>query len=239
MTALAWVTALVVTYFAATVQGVVGLGFAMVSVPILALIDPSLAPVPQLLITLPLTVAMAWRERSHLSLRGVGWIVTGRVPGAVLGVALLAMATQAALELMIAGLVLVAVAIIASGVHVKRTPGTQFGAGLFSGASGLIASIGGPPLALLYTRDEGPIVRSNLAAVFTIGLSITIVARIVSGNMTWSDARVAAILFPALVAGYLTSLVLKDRWSQSAVRNGILILSLAGAAGLIGRVLLG
>lgn len=239
MTALAWVAALIVTYFAAAVQGVVGLGFAMVSVPILALIDPSLAPVPQLLITMPLTLAMAWRERNHLSLRGVGWIVTGRVPGAMLGVVLLTLATQAALELMIAGLVLVAVAIIAAGVHVRRTPGTQFGAGLFSGVSGLVASIGGPPLALLYTRDEGPTVRSNLAAVFTIGLSITIVARVVSGNMTWSDARVAAILFPALVAGYLTSLAVKDRWSQSAVRNGILILSLAGAMGLIGRVLLG
>lgn len=239
MTALAWVAALIVTYFAAAVQGVVGLGFAMVSVPILALIDPSLAPVPQLLITMPLTLAMAWRERNHLSLRGVGWIVTGRVPGAMLGVVLLTLATQAALELMIAGLVLVAVAIIAAGVHVRRTPGTQFGAGLFSGVSGLVASIGGPPLALLYTRDEGPTVRSNLAAVFTIGLSITIVARVVSGNMTWSDAQVAAILFPALVAGYLTSLAVKDRWSQSAVRNGILILSLAGAMGLIGRVLLG
>lgn len=239
MTALAWVAALIVTYFAAAVQGVVGLGFAMVSVPILALIDPSLAPVPQLLITMPLTLAMAWRERNHLSLRGVGWIVTGRVPGAMLGVVLLTLATQAALELMIAGLVLVAVAIIAAGVHVRRTPGTQFGAGLFSGVSGLVASIGGPPLALLYTRDEGPTVRSNLAAVFTIGLSITIVARVVSGNMTWSDARVAAILLPALVAGYLTSLAVKDRWSQSAVRNGILILSLAGAMGLIGRVLLG
>lgn len=239
MTALAWVAALIVTYFAAAVQGVVGLGFAMVSVPILALIDPSLAPVPQLLITMPLTLAMAWRERNHLSLRGVGWIVTGRVPGAMLGVVLLTLATQAALELMIAGLVLVAVAIIAAGVHVRRTPGTQFGAGLFSGVSGLVASIGGPPLALLYTRDEGPTVRSNLAAVFTIGLSITIVARVVSGNMSWSDAGVAAMLFPALVAGYFTSLTLKDRWSQSAVRNGILILSVAGAIGLITRVLIG
>lgn len=41
--------------FATTVQGIAGLGFAMVSVPILALIDPSFAPVPQLLMTLPLT----------------------------------------------------------------------------------------------------------------------------------------------------------------------------------------
>ena len=76
--------ALVVTFFAAAIQGVVGLGFAMVSVPILALIDPSLAPVPQLLTTIPLTVSMAWRERGHLQLSGIGWVLAGRVPGAVL-----------------------------------------------------------------------------------------------------------------------------------------------------------
>jgi uncharacterized membrane protein YfcA len=235
---LSWIAALLVTYFAATVQGIVGLGFAMVSVPILALIDSSLAPVPQLLMTLPLTMVMAWRERSHLSLVGVGWILTGRLPGAVIGVALLAAATEVILQATIAALVLIAVAIIATGIHVSRTPASQFGAGLFSGVSGLIASIGGPPLALLYTRDEGAVVRSNLAAVFVIGLSISIVARLVSGNMTWEDARVAVLLLPGLVAGYLTSLTLKDRWSVAAVRNGILVLSSIGAVALIARVLL-
>jgi uncharacterized membrane protein YfcA len=238
MSLIAWAAALVVTYVAATVQGVVGLGFAMVSVPILVLIDPSLAPVPQLLITLPLTLAMAWRERGHLALRGIGWVVAGRLPGAALGVLLLAVATPATLEMAIAVLVLIAVAIIASGLHVTRTPGTQFGAGLFSGVSGLVASIGGPPLALLYTGDEGPVVRSNLAAVFVIGLLITITARLVSGNMGWADARTAAILFPALAAGYATSLALKDRMSTTALRNAILLLSLLGAAGLIARSLL-
>ncbi|MCL1692867.1 MAG: sulfite exporter TauE/SafE family protein, partial [Actinomycetia bacterium] len=65
MSAAALITALIVTFIAAAIQGVVGMGFAMVSVPILALINPSLAPVPQLLITLPLTISMAWRERHH------------------------------------------------------------------------------------------------------------------------------------------------------------------------------
>lgn len=238
MPTFAWIAALVVTYFAATVQGIVGLGFAMVSVPILAFIDPSFAPVPQLLMTLPLTMVMAWRERSHLSLKGVGWVLTGRLPGAAIGVALLAVATQVILQTTIAVLVVIAVVIIATGVQVKRTPATQFGAGLFSGVSGLVASIGGPPLALLYTTDEGPVVRSNLAAVFVVGLSISIVARQISGNMSWEDVRVAALLFPALVVGYLTSLVVKDRWSTAAVRKGILALSLLGSIALIARALL-
>lgn len=238
MSEIAWIAALAVTFFAATIQGIVGVGFAMVSVPILALIDPSLAPVPQLLITLPLTVAMAWRERDHLALRGVGWVVAGRFPGALIGIGLLAVATQATLEIAIAVLVLVAAAIIASGFHVSRTAGTQFGAGLFSGVSGLVASIGGPPLALLYSKDEGAVVRSNLAAVFVIGLSITITARAISGNMAWGDVQTATVLFPALVAGYVTSLFVKDRWSQDGLRKAILVLSVFGAFGLILRVIL-
>jgi uncharacterized membrane protein YfcA len=235
MSAVALIAALIVTFVAAAIQGVVGVGFAMVSVPILALINPSLAPVPQLLITLPLTLTMAWRERHHLQLLGVGWIIGGRIPGAAIGVGLLAVATQQALDIAIALVVLGAVVIITSGFHVKRTPFSEFGAGLASGVSGFIASIGGPPLALLHTRDDGPTIRSNLAAIFTIGLLITISARALTGNITLSDVRVAAILFPALVAGYLVSFRFKNRVSQGTVRNAILVLSVIGALGLIIR----
>lgn len=232
-----WAVALLATFVAAAVQGVVGVGFAMVSVPILALIDPSLAPVPQLLITMPLTITMAWRERTHLVLKGVGWVVAGRFPGAAIGVFLLAVASQQVLEVSIAVLVLVAVGIIASGFHLRRTPMSEFGAGVFSGVSGLVASIGGPPLALLYARDEGPVVRSNLASVFTIGIAINITARVVSNNISWDDVRVAAILFPTLILGYLVSGLIKDRVPQRILRYSILALSLVGAAGLLARAL--
>jgi uncharacterized membrane protein YfcA len=235
---LAWGIALAVTFIAAVIQGVVGLGFAMVSVPILALIDPSLAPVPQLIITLPLTLSMAWRERAHLALDGFGWLVGGRIIGAVIGVGLLAVATHQTLDVAIAILVLASAAIIGSGYHLRRTSGTQLGAGVFSGVSGLVASIGGPPMALLYSRDEGPVVRSNLAAVFVVGILITIATRVASHHMTWDDVRVSTVLFPALVGGYLVSIALKDRVPQRTVRAGILILSALGAVGLLARALL-
>jgi uncharacterized membrane protein YfcA len=232
------VAALVVTFIAAAIQGVVGMGFAMVSVPILALIDPSLAPVPQLLVTLPLTVSMAWKERRHIQPSTIGWTIGGRLPGAIIGVGLLAIATQTTLDLAIAATVIGAVVIIASGYHLTRTSASEFGAGVLSGISSLIASIGGPPLALLYTRDDGPTIRSNLAATFSIGLVITITARAVSGNISYSDVRVAVIIFPALVAGYLVSLRLKNRVSQPVVKNGVLVVSLIGAIGLIIRTII-
>jgi uncharacterized membrane protein YfcA len=230
--------ALIVTFLAATIQGVVGMGFAMVSVPILALVDPSLAPVPQLLVTLPLTLSMAWKERHHIRFPAIGWIIAGRVPGAVVGLALLTVATGQFLDLVIAAVVIGAVAIIASGLHVRRTHASEFGAGVLSGASSLIASIGGPPLALLYSSDDGPTIRSNLAAVFSVGLVITVTARSLSGNITASDLKVAIIIFPALVAGYVVSLRFKDRVSQPMVKFGVLAISLIGAVGLIVRTLL-
>jgi uncharacterized membrane protein YfcA len=235
MSPVAWIVALMVTLLAATVQGDVGMGFAMVSVPVLALIDPSLAPVPQLLMTLPVTVTMAWRERDHLRLSGIGWVIAGRFPGAAIGVALLAVATRRTLEVAIAITVFAAVAVLASGFHLRRNALTEFGAGVFSGTSGLVASVGGPPLALLYSQEEGPVIRSNLAAIFTIGISITVLARMVSGNITWEDVRISAILLPALLIGYVLSLRIKDRVSQSMVRNAILVLSALGAGVLLFR----
>jgi uncharacterized membrane protein YfcA len=235
MTALDWIVALVVTALAALLQGVVGLGFAMVSVPILSLIDPRLAPVPQLLITMPLTISMAWRERQAMDLSGAAWIIAGRVPGAFLGLALLAVATGAALDAMIAVIVLLAVAIIASGYHVSRNPGTDFTAGVFSGTSSLVASVGGPPLALLYTDAEGGTIRSSLAAVFSVGILITVGVRAFSGNISSSDVRVAVVLFPALLMGYLFSGPVKDRVSNRQLKMAILVVSGLAAIGLLIR----
>lgn len=235
MTPLLWIVALVVTALAAMLQGVVGLGFAMVSVPILSLIDPRLAPVPQLLITIPLTISMAWRERHAMDLSGAMWIIAGRVPGAFVGLALLAVATGAALDVMIAAIVLIAVVIIGSGYHVSRNPGTDFTAGVFSGTSSLVASIGGPPLALLYTSADGETIRSSLAAVFSVGILITVGVRAFSGNITSSDLRVAAVLFPALVVGYFLSNPIKDRVSNRQLKGAILVLSGLAAIGLLIR----
>ena len=237
MSLLAWVIALIITAIAASVQGTVGLGFAMVSVPLLSLVHPTLAPVPQLLVVLPLTVTMAWRERKAMDLHGFWWLIGGRIPGAFLGVGLLAIATQRMLDIFIALTVLGAVAVIAGGVHIKRTPATKLVAGIGSGTTGVVAAIGGPPVALVYSSEDSDTIRSTLAAVFTIGALTSITFRYASGNMTWDDVRVALVLFPAVVVGYAVSGFLKDRIDKSQVRAGILLVSGFAAIALLLRAL--
>jgi uncharacterized membrane protein YfcA len=233
-----WVLALAVTAGAATIQGTVGLGFAMVSVPLLSLIDTGLAPVPQLIVALPLTMSIAWRERHSIDLRGFWWIIGGRIPGAFIGIALLAVATQKTLDVFIGVVVLIAVAVLATGVHIRRTRSTKFATGVASGTTGVVASIGGPAIALLYSSAEAKTIRPTIAAVFTIGLSLSLVFRAASGNVTGSDFAVSAVLFPAVVGGYLVSSSIKDRIPTPQVRIAILVISSAAAIGLLVRALL-
>jgi uncharacterized membrane protein YfcA len=178
---------------------------------------------------------MAVKERHSLDLHGVGWLMAGRVPGAAIGVALLAVVTQKTLDLFIGVFVLMAVVVLAWGLHIPRNRGTQFAAGVASGTTSLVTSIGGPPTALLYTSAEAATIRSTLATVFTIGISFTAIVRTVTGNFSSTDLKVALLLFPAVLLGWLVSLRYKDRFSTSTVRIGVLLVSGAAGIGLILR----
>ena len=230
---------MIVTFGAAAVQGTIGIGFAVVSVPILRAVSPLLAPVPQLLVTIPLTVSMFWRERHDVDLKGTGWIIAGRIPGLLIGIALLKTAQSSGLEtqldVLIALLVLVAVALIASNLTLSQTPVVKFGAGTASGIMALVASIGGPPIALLYRDEKGPTIRSTLAAVFTVGVLLTLTGRILSNEISGTDVQVALMIFPATVLGFLASHRLRRHAEGDRIRIAILVISTVAAGALILR----
>jgi uncharacterized membrane protein YfcA len=92
-------------------------------------------------------------------------------------------------------------------------------------------------VALVYTAEEVATIRASLAAVFTIGISLSTIARFATGNVTAMDLRVAAILFPAVVVGYLLSLLYKDQVPKRTVRATILVVSAIAAVALILRAL--
>lgn len=233
------VAALAVTFLAATVQGTIGIGLGMLSVPILTLVDPTLTPVPQLIVTLPLTVAMFRGERQSVEWRSVLTTALARVPGIAVGIVLLSVAAEEVLDAMIGGIVLGAVVVIATGVTVTRNRTSEIVAGAVSGATGTISSIGGPPLALLYRNDTGPTVRSNLAAIFFVGISMILVARSATGHVSWTDLQVAAWLAPMVAAGYLLSRRLTGRVEGGLLRAAILVVSAAAAVGLLVRTAVG
>lgn len=236
ITGLEIVLALAITFVAAFAQGVVGMGMAVVSVPALLLINPALAPVPQLLMAVVLSGAMALRERQDADLTGVTWILVGRLPGALVGLALLAVASAATLDVMVATVVLSGVLIRASGAAIEATTSSKFLVGVFSGTSSMVSSIGGPPVALLYQDEKGPTIRSSLNLVFVVGILVTITGRTLTHQLDMEDVRVAALLTPAMLAGLAVSVPATTRIDEKWVRYGIMALSSVAGVGLLIRV---
>lgn len=213
------------------VQGSIGLGFAILGVPLLTLVNPAFTPVPVILTSIPLTAAMAWRERDHIEWGRAGWVLVGRLPGALLGLWLLRSTTERTLSIIIGGVVLAVVAALAWGFHVRRSPRVDFVGGVASGASGLSTGIGGPPLAILFAGTEGPLLRSTLAAIFFVGISINATTLAIGGEISAESFLFAAPLFPAMLVGLRLSRSVMHRLDVDRLRSAVL--TMAGVAALI------
>ena len=231
------VLAFAITIIAATLQGTVGFGLSVISVPSLSLLDGDLAPVPQLLISLPVAIAMVSREWRHVDFHGVGWILAGRIPGAIIGIVLLKALSDTAVELLIGGIVLATVLVLSSGVAIRRTRVAKFVGGTVSGATGLVASIGGPPLALLYRDAAGGTLRASLNAVFSIGILITIAVRAATDEISSSDVEIALVLLPAAFVGFFLSRNLAGRVEGPLLRQLIVGMSTLAGVGVVVKAL--
>ena len=223
--------AFLVSFLAAALHSTVGFGFALLSVPVLSLLNPLFAPVPQLLVVFPLTLAIVLRERHAVEVKSTLWIFAGRVPGALIGVALLKLLSTAALDVLMSLMVIIGVVIVVGRGTFARTAPREFGAGLASGTMAMVSAIGGPPIALLYRNDSGPTVRANLGLVFAIGLCITISVRALAGEVSWDEVVIGAALLPAVWLGLRASQQLIPRVDGPRLRNAIVLV--AGGAALL------
>jgi uncharacterized membrane protein YfcA len=231
------VAAMAISAGAALLQGVAGFGYALIAVPALALLDPRLAPVPQMLTALPLALLMAWRERAHIDVRGSAWVLGGRLVGLAAGTVLVAVADRQLTDVLIGLSVVVGVACVAARGGVTRTPGLDTAAGAFSGASGYVSGIGGPPLALLFHGARGPTMRATLAAFFALGLVLTLTTRSALGQVSALDLQAGAMLLVPVMAGTWASRFLHGRAEGGPLRAATLALSAAAGLGLLWRAL--
>ena len=231
--AIAVIAATVVT--AAFVQGITGIGFALVVAPVLGLLAPELIPVCLLLLMIPLNVYVAWRERAALDRRGAIWITLGRFAGTFGGLWLLMMLSSSHLNILIgAATVLAAVAtLIAPGFGPGRP--AFVAAGLVTGVTETATGIGGPPLALVYQHQAASVLRSTLAFCFVVGQLISLVFLAVAGQTSLSQFAAAALLMPALAVGAILSRLVHRRVDGRLLRGVVIGFAMASGAVLLFR----
>ena len=219
----------------ACLQSSVGFGLNLVAAPVLIAVDHRLVPGPAALLSLVLTILVAHREREAIDVRGVGWALLGRVPGTVLGALTVAVLSERGLDVGFSLLLLVAVALSASGYALPRTPPTLVGVGALSGFMGTTTSIGGPPMSLIYQDEEGATIRGTLAGFLMVGISLSLVSLALVGRFGVAEAEASAALLPALLVGFTLSRWTAPRLDGRHTRTAVLVVSAASAVALLAR----
>lgn len=226
------IAATVVIALASAVHGAVGFGLNLLAVPVLLVLDLSFVPGPALMAGLLLSVLVAGRELKAADLR-LGWAVLGLLPGTALGAALIAAVPEDALGVPLGLLVLVAVALSALRWRPAPTRAALVAAGVASGFLATAASVGGPPIALVYARASGPRLRSTLSVVFVVASVVAIAALAVVGRFGTRDLRTSAAFAPGVVVGFLLSGPLRPFVDSGRTRPAVLVLSALAALGAV------
>lgn len=217
-------------FVGSTVQGSIGFGMGLLASPILILIDERFVPAPILLSSWVLTTCLVLRERQAIDLVGLRWAVAGRVAGTFVAGIVLAVLPTDRVTIVFGGLVLVGVAMSVSGLQLTAQRWTLVGAGTLSAVMGTIASIGGPPMALVYQHVHGARLRATMSSFFWIGTVMSLVTLRLVGRFGAEEVGLALVILPAMVAGLVVS-----KWTATRVDRGYtrpLVLALAAAAGL-------
>jgi uncharacterized membrane protein YfcA len=229
----AWPLIVLAVAVGALLQGSMGVGFALVVSPVLALLAPDLLPGCVLILMLPLNAYVAWRERRAIDWRGCGWITLGRCAGGIVGLAVLVQLRGDELRLFVGiATILTAFGSMLSGDFALR-PRVFIGAGVVTGITETATGIGGPPLALVYRHQPGPVLRATLAVCFLVGQIVSLLLLALSGRLHQGQLTAALWLLPVVAAGGLVS-----RWSHGRVDGRPMRLAMLGFAIVSGVVCL-
>ena len=183
------------------VQAGLGMGFGLTVAPILALLDPVLVPVSALYLGTATSVAGALNERANIVWKEVAICLSGRMSGIFAGLLILVGLTSLATFSLVFGIIILfAVFLSIAGWRLALNTPNLFSVGVVSGFTGVITSVGAPPLALIYQHQPAAQSRATLATFFALGGLASLIVLYISGlgNLTHLWAALIMALPAAL-----------------------------------------
>jgi len=208
-------------FVSSAVQGVLGFGFAVIASPIIVQINPNLVPQLLALLGLPIALRVFFREKEGVDLSKVKPLIVGRLVGGPIGLLLLLNLSEKYLSIAVGVIVLVAGLGSFFGWVINRSNLNSFLAGTFSGIFGMVAAVGGPPIALLYRNTKSEQFRPSLNSVFSIGILITLSLLLLSGNLFMDHLLLFVLFLPFVLVGVRVSTSIFSKFSDSFIATSV------------------
>lgn len=230
-----WIVATAIVCIAGFVQATTGIGFAMISVPLLVLIDLAYAPGPALFAMLFLAIAMSIGEWAKVDRGGFPYLLPGLVVGTVLGSLLVGVLDDRTFGIVFGGIVLAGIGFGLVGYAPKPSPAVTAVGGTVSGAMGTVSGIHGPPLAVLYQDAEPPTARATIAFVFVIASTLSLVSLAIAGLFGATELKMGLSLVPGIAVGFGMAATGRRLIPEAVARAGMLVIAAVSAIVLIVR----
>ncbi|MGB0467488.1 MAG: TSUP family transporter [Pontibacterium sp.] len=221
-----------------------GIGFGLVTAPLLFLIDTAYVPGPILILGASLSVLtvsrlMLLQNQGELLWRRILPAIIARAPGACLGAWLLVSIPTQYLSLLFGATLLLAALLTWKVVKVQPTKTNLVIAGFFSGLIGTATSVGGPPMALVYQEQKRITIRNELAAFFLIGTPFSILALMQQGNIDGTTTILSLKMLPGVIIGFYLAHKVDGRLNSRLAKPVLLLISSASALLIIGKAVTG
>jgi len=198
--------AAVAAFLAGIIRGYGGFGTPLMMAPVFAILYGPYVMLALVSTLEIIVIAITLREGlRHWQMRTVLPLAFFTLIGIPIGLMVLDRIDPQTVRRLIAGMVLVAVAVLATGWRYPgpRPAAATAGVGLLAGILTGITSIGGPPVIayLLAGKDSIQVNRANLIVFFAFLTSGALAAFTLRGMLTWEVLARAVLLAPTLIMG--------------------------------------
>lgn len=219
----------------AALQASVGIGFGVLTAPLLVILAPELVPGPVLLVGAVLAGMTMTREFRSVKVRELSLAVLGRFAGSAAAGAVIALLPMTVFGTIFALMILAGVGLSLAKWRLLPTAPNLIAAGLLSGFMGTITSVGSPPIGLVYQHMPGPQVRATVGAFFMLGAGFSVVTLAAIGRFGRPEAIACAWLMPPMVLGFLLSkrFIGHVDKSRDGIRLAVLAVSAVAAVALL------
>jgi len=217
------------------VQASAGLGFAMLAIPLLAVIDLAYIPGPTLFVSLFLTLVMFVKGRSAIVYKEIVTMSPALVIGTVLGALTIDLIPQDVLGITFGVLILTGVAITVFARPIGLTRASLLGGGFASGLMGTISGIHGPPLVLLYQNEAIEKTRATIALIFCVAYILSLAGLTAVGQFGTDGLLRGLSMLPGLLIGLVLALRARHLFSTRFLRIAMLSIASASAVVLLSK----
>ena len=221
---------LCVVFIASVARGYTGFGLSAIVLTIVSYWIPAKELVP-LLILLEITASLFFIRSvsTEINWRIIGIIFTGAAITTPLALYSLSVMPSDITHSVIAGMVLLATAILLSGnaPHYKTNDKTWFATGIVMGIFGGLGSIGGLAgmVMLMSVSTEAAKARATMIILLLITSVYAALFSVFNGLLTTENIRELFILLPSLMAGLYVGHYLFKRYTKSFRTASLILLS--------------